>query len=51
MVRFHWPVEGGHSAWVPIGGMKVDEKAGVRHITIDMEVGKRQGTCLGSTRP
>ena len=38
MVRFHWPVEGGLSAWVPSGGMKLDEAAGVRHITLDMEV-------------
>ena len=37
MVRFHWHAEGGQNAWVPQGGMKVDQ-SGVRHITLDMEV-------------
>ena len=48
MVRFHWPVEGGHSAWVPSGGMKLDEAAGVRHITLDMEVSAAAGSSADS---
>ncbi|KAI3426267.1 hypothetical protein D9Q98_008642 [Chlorella vulgaris] len=46
MVRFHWPVEGGHSAWVPSGGMKVDEEKGVRHITLEMELAGQNETVM-----
>lgn len=52
MVRFHWPVEGTqHCAWVPHGGMKLEEDKGVRHITVDMEVGAAQAelNALAST--
>lgn len=48
MVRFHWPVEGTqHCAWVPHGGMKLEEDKGVRHITVDMEVG---AACLAAPK-
>ena len=45
MVRFHWHVEAGHSAWVAAKGLVTDEAAGIRHITIDAEV--RRALCNG----
>ncbi|KAL4438236.1 hypothetical protein ABPG77_010597 [Micractinium sp. CCAP 211/92] len=47
MVRFHWPVEGTqHCAWVPHGGMKLEEDKGVRHITVDMELAGQNETVM-----
>lgn len=40
MVRFHWFIgDSGHAAWVPMGGVTAEEDKGVRHVTVDMEVG------------
>ncbi|KAL4448431.1 hypothetical protein ABPG75_005650 [Micractinium tetrahymenae] len=47
MVRFHWPVEGTqHCAWVPSGGVKLEEDKGVRHITVDMELAGQNETVM-----
>lgn len=43
MVRFHWHVEGGQSAFIPPAGVRMDEEAGVCHLSCEMEVGITQG--------
>lgn len=40
-------VEGQQSAWVPHKGIVEDEASGVRHITVDMEVGPLVRGCTG----
>lgn len=45
MVRFHWHVDMGFSAFVPPGGMTVDEETGVWHVMCEMELAGQNETC------
>lgn len=43
MVRCHWHVEAGQSAFNPPGGNKLDKERAVRNVMVEMEV--RGGRC------
>eukprot|EP00887_Chlorella_sp_A99_P007385 scaffold2.g7385.t1 len=45
MVRLHWHVDAGQSAFVPPGGIKLDAAAGVRHLHVEMELAGQNETC------
>ena len=43
MVRLHWHVEAGQSAFIPPGGIRLDEAQRVRHLRVEMEARGRGG--------
>lgn len=38
MVRFHWHVDSGHSAYIPANGIELNSETGVRNLVVEMEV-------------